>query len=343
MRGLPYRLLLSIFLFAVACSGDDDGEATQPAGEAQGGGPVSSTGATAFDAIPSLVQRVQPAVVTVLLGEGGGSGVIWDDQGRIVTNHHVIEGATSLRVALATGERLPAEIIASDPQTDLAVIEVEREGLKPAEFADALPQVGELAIAIGSPLGFENSVTAGIISGLHRSVPSGGTTPALVDLIQTDAAISPGNSGGALIDSNGRVVGINVAYIPPTGGAVSIGFAVPAPTVETVVRQLIDSGRAQHAYLGIEPRPITPVLASQVGLSTSNGALVFAVGAGSAAARGGVQPGDIISEFDGRDIESVEDLFAFLRPKNPGDVVSLTVVRGSEAQKLTLTLDDRPS
>jgi S1-C subfamily serine protease len=343
MRGPLFRLLLGILLFAVACSGNDDGEATQPPGEAQGGGPVSSTGSSPFDTIPSLVQRVQPAVVTVLLGEGGGSGVIWDDQGRIVTNHHVIEGATSLRVALATGERLPADIIASDPQTDLAVIEVEREGLKPAEFADALPQVGELAIAMGSPLGFENSVTAGIISGLHRSVPSGGITPALVDLIQTDAAISPGNSGGALIDSSGRVVGINVAYLPPAGGAVSIGFAVPAPTVETEVRQLIESGRAQHAYLGVEPRPITPALTSQLGLSTSEGALVFAVGTGSSAARGGVQPGDIITEFDGRDVESVEDLFAALRPKNPGDAVSVTVVRGSVTQKLTLTLDDRPS
>lgn len=343
MRDLAIRLLLSMLLLTVACSGDDNGKATPTPGEAQGGGPAPSSGATTFDTIPSLVQRLQPAVVTVLVGEGGGSGVIWDDQGRIVTNHHVIEGATSLRVVLATGERLPANIIATDPQTDLAVIQVDHGGLKPAEFADALPQVGELAIAIGSPLGFENSVTAGIISGLHRSVPSGGTTPALVDLVQTDAAISPGNSGGALIDSRGRVVGINVAYIPPTGGAVSIGFAVPSPTVETVVRQLIESGRAQHAYLGVEPRPITPVLAAQLGLRVSDGALVFAVSPGSAAARGGVQPGDIITEFDGRNIASVEDLFAALRPKSPGDIVSVTVERGSETHKLTLTLDDRPS
>jgi serine protease DegQ len=348
MRAVPVLLLLTILLLTGACGRDNNGatatsEATQPTEESQGGASSSRSPATSFDAIPSLVERVQPTVVTVLPGEGGGSGVIWDDLGRIVTNHHVIDGATNLRLVLATGERLPATIVASDPQTDLAVIQVDREGLKPAEFADALPQVGELAIALGSPLGFENSVTAGIISGLHRAVPSGGTTPALVDLIQTDAAISPGNSGGALIDDSGRVVGINVAYIPPAGGAVAIGFAVPAPTVETVVRQLIESGRAQHAYLGVEPRPITPTLASQLGLSVPDGVLVFGVGGGSAAERGGLQPGDIITEFDGRDVESVEDLFSALRQKNPGDAVSVTVSRGRETREFVLTLDDRPS
>jgi S1-C subfamily serine protease len=139
------------------------------------------------------------------------------------------------------------------------------------------------------------------------------------------------------------VVGINVAYIPPAGGAVAIGFAVPAPTVETVVRQLIESGRAQHAYLGVEPRPITPALASQLGLSVPDGVLVFAVGSGSAAERGGLQPGDIITEFDGRDVESVEDLFSALRRKNPGDAVSVTVARGRETREFVLTLNDRPS
>jgi serine protease DegQ len=188
MRGVPVLLLLSSLLFTGACGGDNNGatatsEAAQPPSESQGGGSSSGSPASSFDAIPSLVERVQPTVVTVLPGEGAGSGVIWDDQGRVVTNHHVIDGATNLRLVLATGERLQATIVASDPQTDLAVIQVDREGLKPAEFADALPQVGELAIALGSPLGFENSVTAGIISGLHRAVPSGGTTPALVDLI----------------------------------------------------------------------------------------------------------------------------------------------------------------
>jgi serine protease DegQ len=320
VRGLPALLMVTLFLLAAGCNGGDDGD------------------------IPSLVQRVQPAVVTILLGEGGGgSGVIWDNQGRIVTNDHVVAGAIGLRVVLASGERLPATIVATDPQTDLAVIEVDRDGLRPAEIADELPRVGELAIAIGSPLGFENSVTAGIISGLHRSIPSGGTTPALVDLIQTDAAISPGNSGGALIDGDGRVVGINVAYLPPTAGAVAIGFAVPATTVQTVVSQLIESGRAQHAYIGIEPRPITPAMASQLGLRVSEGVFVWGLNAGSAAARAGVQPGDIITEFDGLRIESVEDLFAALRQHNPGDEVAMTVMRGNQTQALTLTLDDRPA
>jgi S1-C subfamily serine protease len=132
--------------------------------------------------------------VAVAGGEGAGSGVIWSEDGLVVTNNHVVEGADEIEVGLLTGERLPATVRATDPRSDLAVLEVERDGLPAATFADGLPRVGELALALGSPLGFESTVTAGIVSGLGRAVPSGGQTPALVDLIQTDAAISPGNS-----------------------------------------------------------------------------------------------------------------------------------------------------
>jgi S1-C subfamily serine protease len=187
-------------------------------------------------------------------------------------------------------------------------------------------------------------VTAGIVSGLHRAIPSGGQTPALVDLIQTDAAISPGNSGGALVNGEGQVMGINVAYIPPTEGAVAIGFGIPAETVKDTVDQLLKNGTVEHAFLGITPRPLTPDIAAQLGLSSSDsGVVVFQVSPGSAAANAGVQAGDVITKFDGKDISSVEDLYAALRSKKPGDRVSMTVTRANQPVDVTLTLDARPT
>jgi S1-C subfamily serine protease len=366
-RSLSLRLfsLLAItaVFFGVACSGDDgdDSATATPGGSSstttttttrsststssnaggQGGGNVTQND------IPSIVDEVQPSVVTILVtttaGEQGqGSGVIWDDDGNIVTNDHVAGDASSLTVVLATGERIPATFKASDPLTDLAVINVNRTNLTPAEFADELPKVGALAIAIGNPLGFENTVTSGIVSGLHRAIPSGGQTPALVDLIQTDAAISPGNSGGALVNGEGQVMGINVAYIPPTEGAVAIGFGIPAETVRDTVEQLLKNGSVEHAFLGITPRPLTPEIASQLGLSSDDGVLVFQVSPGAAAANGGVQSGDVITKFDGKDVSSVEDLYTALRTKKPGDKVSMTVMRAGQPTNVTVTLDARP-
>jgi serine protease DegQ len=203
----------------------------------------------AFSRIPAIVERVQPVVVSVLVrtSEGGaeGSGVVFDGRrGLVVTNNHVVADATGVDVVLADGQRLDARVYATDALSDLALLAVERGGLPQARFADDLPRVGELAIALGNPLGFENSVTAGIVSGLHRAIPSAGQAPSLVDLIQTDAPISPGNSGGALVDRQGKVIGINVAAIPPTQQtrAVSIGFAIPAQTAVSVVRQLLQTG-----------------------------------------------------------------------------------------------------
>ncbi len=342
----------TLLVGSVACSSDDDGnEATAtPEGIAtanasrnlQGGGNAQFT----VGDIPAIVESVQPSVVAIQLtagaAQGAGSGVIWNDDGVIVTNNHVVEGADELTVVLLSGERLRATLRATDPQTDLAIIEVDRDGLEAAEFADELPRVGELALAMGNPLGFENSVTSGIVSGLHRSIPSGGSTPALVDLIQTDAAISPGNSGGALVNGRGEIMGINVAYIPPEEGAVAIGFGIPAPTVRDVVEQLLEDGTAEHAFLGFSPRPLNREIASQLGLTTSEGVFVFSVTPGSAAEEAGLVPGDVITEFDGKQLESVEDLYAALRGKSPGDSVSMQVTRGSEQIELTATLDERP-
>lgn len=284
-----------------------------------------------YDLIPSLVEQVQPSVVSVQVqtGQGGaeGSGVVWDGKrGLIVTNNHVVEGAQAVRVIPADGKPIEAQVLGTDPVTDLAVIQVSRTDLPSATFADKLPRVGELAVAMGNPLGFENSVTAGIVSALHRSL---GEEP-FIDLIQTDAPISPGNSGGALVNRNGEVMGINSAGIPSTENANSIGFAIPAPTVVSIVRQLLENGSASHAFLGISAA------------AGQQGVVVESVGSGSAAEAAGLEPGDEIVAFDGQEIDAADDLVAALRGKSPGDTVRLTVERGGEHLDLTVTLGERP-
>ncbi len=342
--------LLAVALIAGGCSLTDDDEtaatrttATAPPREERA---RQDSNVTLGD-IPETVEAVAPSVVTIFVdsaqGEGSGSGVIWDAQGRIVTNNHVVEGADELEVALANGTRLEARVIGTDPRTDLAVVDVDREGLPAARFAEGLPRVGELAIALGSPLGLENTASAGIVSALHRDLPAGGTTPALIDLIQTDAAISPGNSGGALADAEGVVIGVNVAYIPPEARAVSIGFAIPSPVVRDVVPQLIEDGRAEHAYLGVVPIPVSEELSGSFDLGVEEGVLVQSVSEGSPAARAGLGPGDVIVEMGGESIRTVEDLYSVIRRRNPGDSVEVTIVRGGERQTVDVTLARLPA
>jgi serine protease DegQ len=205
--------------------------------------------------------------------------------------------------------------------------------------------VGELAVVIGSPLGFENSVTAGIISGLHREIPGSAAQGirSLVDLIQTDAPISPGNSGGAVVNGRGEIVGISDAYIPPQQGAVSIGFAIPSATTVDVVGDLLRSGRATHAYLGIVPDQVTPDVAGQLGLDQATGVLVRDVGEGTPAAAAGIQPGDVLTRLDDQQLDTVEDFLGELRQHRPGDRVNVTVVRDGREQQVTATLADNPN
>ena len=355
MSGLRRRTLgllaaLAAALGAAGCSATGDGQRaatttvveTAPTSEERAG----EDSAVTLGDIPETVEAVAPSVVTILVegvqGEGSGSGVIWDEQGRIVTNNHVVEGAGDLEVALANGTRLDARVVGADPRTDLAVVDVERVGLPAARFAGGLPRVGELAIALGSPLGLENSASAGIVSALHRDLPSGGTTPALIDLIQTDAAISPGNSGGALVNAEGVVIGVNVAYIPPEARAVSIGFAIPSPVVRDVVPQLIEDGRAEHAYLGVVSIPVTEELRRSFDLGVEEGALVQSVSGGSPAERAGLRPGDVIVEMGGDSIRTVEDLYSAIRRRDPGDAVKLRVVRDGERRTVEVTLAQLP-
>jgi serine protease DegQ len=340
---VPALLALTLALLGCNGGGDDDGPeqaaavtttVTEPA-------PGRSGGGSTFDDIPEVVEELQPSVVSIALAGGEGSGVIVDED-TIVTNAHVVGGAREVQVVLASGERLAATVEALDSCTDVAVLSAEGRDLPGATFADELPRVGELAIAIGNPLGFEQTVTAGIVSGLHRSIPSSGQTPALIELIQTDAPISPGNSGGALVDADGEVIGMNVAYIPPQARAVSIGFAIPAATVTSAVRQLEESGRVRHAYLGVQPADLTPQIAGRFGIDRESGVLVLLVTGGSPAGEAGVQEGDVIVGADGEDIRIVEDLLSRLREHEPGDTIGLDVIRDGDEQHVEVTLGDRP-
>lgn len=292
--------------------------------------------------IPAIVRKLSPSVVTILTDKGLGSGVVWNQDGTIVTDDHVIAGASQVTVAFADGRRVSGQVIAGDPVTDLAVVKADRSGLPAAQFETALPQVGALAIAIGSPLGFQNTVSAGVISGLQRSIPgSAQQTRSLVNLIQTDAAISPGDSGGALVDGNGKVIGLNEAYLPPSTGAVSIGFAIPAETVSQIIPQLLKNGKAVHPFFGVQIADLTPDIAQQFGLKASQGVVVLDVVGGGPAAQAGIQAGDVITQVDTTRVNTVEDFIGALRTHQPGDAVLATVVRGNATIRVKVTLSDQ--
>jgi S1-C subfamily serine protease len=227
---------------------------------------------------------------------------------------------------------------------DLALVRADRTDLPAADFATALPEVGEGAVVIGSPLGFENTVTSGIISALHRQIPgSAATSSSLVDLIQTDAAISPGNSGGALVNLRGEIIGISEAYIPPSAGAVALGFAIPAITATEVAEELLEDGTADHAFLGLGPGAITPQIAQQLGVAQNEGVVVLSVVDGGPADKAGLRPGDVLVRLDDETLRSPEDLLGALRQRDPGDEVTIEFLRGNESQSTEATLADRPS
>lgn len=306
--------------------------------------PPSGPTAGTLASVPEVVERLSPSVVTIFTGQGLGSGVVYRGDGLLVTNEHVVRGASQVEVAFADGSRAPGTVRATDRVSDLAVVQVARNGLPVPRYAAEPPRPGELAIAIGSPLGLENTVSAGIVSGTGREVPGAATRGAqsLVDLIQTDTAISPGNSGGALLDGEGTVIGINEAYLPPATGAVSIGFAIPATRVVDVVEQLLVDGTADHPYLGVSLRPLTDELRRSLGIRAERGAVVLDVAPGGPAAAAGVRPGDVIIRLAGTDITTIGDLLGALRGTRPGQRVPLTVARGPDTAPLTLTVGSSP-
>lgn len=296
-----------------------------------------------LEVVPSVVEQVAPSVVSIRTPGGEGSGVVFDADGIVVTNAHVVGSAQDVSVTFADGATVGGEVLATDEVVDIAVVRADRRDLPAIEIERALPRVGSLAIAVGNPLGFENTVTVGIVSALHRQVPgSGQRTAALVDLIQTDAAISPGNSGGALLGADGELIGLNVAYIPPQARAVSIGFAIPAATVAETVEQLLEDGDAEHAWLGLVPQPITPALATEFDLGTRSGVLIAAITQDGPADVAGMRAGDALVELDGSAIGDVEDLLAALRAHSPGETVRFELVRDGERRSVQVRLGDRP-
>ncbi|WP_378741287.1 S1C family serine protease [Nocardia brasiliensis] len=335
-RGTIAAVAAIVVVAGCADQPDRQGDNTQTAAPAPTlAGPPVSTGYV------ELVDRVGPSVVTVEHPGGVGSGVVIRSD-VIVTNAHVVGDASTVTITLENGDRLPGVVLAADRMTDLAVVRTERKNLPIPEFRSGLPEPGEIALAIGSPLGFQNSVSAGVVSGIQRSVPGAAQqAPALVDLIQTDAPISPGNSGGALLDVHGRVVGINEAYIPPSVGAVSLGFAIPSATVLDVVDQLLTKGAATHPYLGVSAGRITPQIQEMLGVPAEDGALVVGVDPGAPAAAAGLRPGDVIIEFAGKPVRTVEDLLSVLRRLEPGSQQPLVFLRGAERQQVTLTIGAR--
>ena len=273
-------------------------------------------------------------------GEGIGSGVVYREDGYVVTNNHVVEGASSVEVAFADGTTERGEVVAGDEFTDLAVVRVDRDGLPAASFAEGDPAVGQMAVAIGSPQGFDSTVTSGVISGLSRELPAeltGGDT-ALVDLIQTDAAISPGSSGGALADRSGRVVGVNVAYVPPEAGAESLGFAIPSDTVVSVADQLIEDGEAVHPYLGIS---LADAAAEGSGSPAESGAVVTEVEPGGPSEEAGVVPEDVVTAIGSAPVEDSGDLLGGLRDYTPGENARLTLAREGDELTVDVPLGER--
>ena len=300
---------------------------------------------------PSVVQvnvrAVQETPFGTQRGEGIGSGVIYRPDGYIITNNHVVADATGVNVAFADGTTERASVVGTDPNTEIAVLKVDRGDLPAARFDENTPIVGQLAVAIGSPSGFESTVTSGIVSAVGREFPpeltrGSSEANALVDLIQTDAAISPGNSGGALADRDGLIIGINVAYLPPAQtGAENLGFAIPSDTAVSVADQLIATGKVSTAYLGVLTTDLSPEDATKFELPVDSGALVEQVVPGSAAADAGVRKGDIITALGDARVERYGDLLGALRDHAPGDTVTLTVFRDGEETKREVTLGEK--
>ncbi|MNX70417.1 putative serine protease HtrA [compost metagenome] len=324
-----------------------------PARPVAGGLPIGS------ERIADLAERAAPAVVNIdtltrqrrrsgdpfedyffgpqeTLQKGVGSGFIVDPGGIVVTNHHVVRNATRLTVTLNDGRKLPGHIVGRDPGTDIAVIQIEGKDLPTLSLGDSHHlRVGEWVVAIGSPLGLSKTVTAGIISALNRDV----SISERVSFIQTDAAINPGNSGGPLIDMNGRVIGVNTAIAAQAQG---IGFAIPADTVRAIVEQLRAKGKVERAWIGVSISELTPERAAQLDRAVEPGILVQQVIPRGPAARGGLQPGDVLVEVDSRKLTKPSDLIRYLADKKVGETVAVRVSRHGQRSTLKLRLDALP-
>jgi S1-C subfamily serine protease len=299
--------------------------------------------------VVSVVEAVGPAVVSVAVGRrpgerglvGTGSGVVIAPDGYVLTNSHVVDGAGRVEVALRDGRSLGAEVIGDDPATDLAVIRVSAADLPHAVLGDsAVLRVGQLVVAIGNPLGFESTVSAGVVSALGRSLRSK-TGRLIENVIQTDVALNPGNSGGPLVDSRGRVVGINTAIIALAQG---LSFSIPIDTAKWVVSQLLTAGRVRRAYFGFagQRRPLDRRLARAYNLPNRTAVEIMAVEPGSPAARAGLREADIVVAVEDRPVAGVDDVHRFLTAWPIGQPVTLAMLRRAELLRVAVAPAESP-
>jgi putative serine protease PepD len=334
---------------------DDGGVATASGASAQSVVIKDADNATSTTAAAA---KAAPSVVTIYVsggsGSGSGSGVVLSADGYVLTNNHVVTLDSStdqatVQVRTSDGTLYDATVVGTDPTSDLAVVKLtDASGLTPATFADSDDvQVGDLAVAIGAPLGLSNTVTDGIISATNRAVATGSNTDqAVIDALQTDAAINPGNSGGALVDAEGQVIGINSAIATVASsdlpgqeasqsGNIGVGFAIPANTAKRIAQEIIDTGSATHALLGVNATTASDNADAAVG----TGAQLVSVQDGSPAADAGLQAGDVITAVGDRSVTSSTELTAAVRSAQPGETVTLTIRRGSDSSKVDVTLD----
>lgn len=322
-----------------------------------------------------IVKRVKPAIVTIYttknvkvpenpwhrffrgseddgqpegrereyLQKGLGSGIIVSDDGYILTNHHVIKDVDALRIQMVNLQEYDAEVIGTDPETEVALIKINARGLSTAVLGNSDNiQIGEWALAIGSPLELNFSVTAGIVSALSRDIDIIGRGGyAIENFIQTDAAINPGNSGGALVNYKGEVIGINTAIKTETGTYIGYGFAVPINIAKTVMDDFIKYGEVRRGYIGVQIEPMTPVTAEALGLDKPQGVYISDVLSGKAADKAGIKAGDVILEVEGMEVNKPNQLQAKVGGFSPGDEISLLLWRNREKEKINIVLEGR--
>ncbi len=269
-----------------------------------------------------------------------GSGVIVNASGYILTNNHVVEAADEIEIAFPDGKKLLAKVVGSDPETDLAVLRVEAQNLPAIVFGSSESlRVGDVVLAIGNPLGIGQTVTSGIVSALGRS---GLGINVFENFIQTDAAINQGNSGGALIDARGNLIGINTAILSQTGGSIGIGLAIPASMAKVVMEQIIKSGTVTRGWIGVELQPLTPALAESFKLGTLEGAIINGVLTGGPADKAGVKPGDVLVAIDGKPVTDPQSVLNLVTGVAPGSAARMKMKRKGQDLELAVTVGRRP-
>ena len=270
-----------------------------------------------------------------------GSGVIVSPEGYILTNHHVVEAASEIQVALMDGRNAEARIIGSDPESDLAVLKIDLDELPSITFGESeKAQVGDIVLAIGNPFGVGQTMTMGIIGALGRSQVGINT---FENFIQTDAAINPGNSGGALTDTSGNLIGINTAIYSRSGGSLGIGFAIPVDAAKQIMQQIIETGGVVRGWLGVSMQDLTPELAESFGLKKAGGALIAGVLKNGPADDAGIKPGDVLVAVNGKSIFNSSEMLNMVASLAPGKLAALTILRNGGQQDIQVRIGKRPS